>query len=63
MKLNLKVNDRVEIKNTGTDIDGHTGKNLGKATENIIDFYIILLDEPIPNHLAVIFPEGCLVLL
>jgi hypothetical protein len=40
--LNLHLNAPVEIVKTGSGLDMATGKNLGKATEGIVDFYIIL---------------------
>lgn len=61
--LNLYLNAPVEIINTGSFLDMSTGKNLGKAIDGIIDHYIILLDEPLPDRLAVVMPESCLLLM
>lgn len=62
-KLDLYLNAPVEIVKTGSGLDMATGRNLGKATEGIVDFYIILLDEPLPDRLAVVMSESCLILM
>ena len=58
---NFNVNDQVRISGTKTSLDGQQGAILGRASENIIDMYIIFLYEPAENgQKAVVLPEGCL---
>ncbi len=57
---NFALNERVVIHNTGEEMDGRTGEILGKSSFGIVDFYIVLLDDPTPSHRAVNVPEGCL---
>ena len=62
MKKEFKLNQKVRIVNVGGDvsIDGKTGYVLGKSFENVIDFYIVMLDEPRPDALAISITEACL---
>lgn len=70
-KLNLKTDDRVRLVKVGPDkadnrttLEGKTGVVVGCASRHIIDYYIVLLDEPFEMegfvHKAVSFPESCL---
>jgi hypothetical protein len=61
LKKEFYVDNRVVIWNTNsTELDGKKGTILGKGTEHIVDSYIVLLDEPLPTHKAVLLPEGCI---
>jgi hypothetical protein len=57
---NFQVDDRVWIDAGEFQAFGII---LGKASEHIVDCYIVLLDEPLPTHKAGVFPEGCITLL
>ena len=47
--------------NTGSAIlEKRTGTILGKSVVNVLDHYIVLLDNPLPESLAVSIPEFCL---
>lgn len=66
-KKDFKVGDRVEFFKTSSDeLDGTQGEIIGKASENVIDFYIVFLDKPftnyisMPNSKAVVMIETCL---
>lgn len=70
-KLNLKTDDRVRLIKLGPDtpdsrtpLNGKEGVVVGVATRHIIDYYIVLLDEPFVTddfvHNAVSIPECCL---
>lgn len=37
-----------------------TGEILGCTSRHITDCYIVLLDHPLPEYKAGIFPEGCI---
>ena len=39
---------------------GKTGKILGTSFVNVIDHYIVLLDEPTETHYAICMTESCL---
>ena len=62
-KLDLQCDDRVVMYNS-SGLDGKTGSVVGVSIRNVIDFYIILLDEPVEYegflHKAVSIPETCL---
>jgi hypothetical protein len=59
--LDLQLGERVVIDGVDEDIDGRSGQNLGRAMM-LADmvFYIILLDEPLEENLAVMMPEAVL---
>ena len=61
IKKNFKQNDWVWIRRLG-DGRQHKGKIVGKASEHIIDFYIIELVSPIPGYeyTHCVIPEACL---
>lgn len=62
-KLCLSLGEGVVIHSTGSDdVDDKTGINLGVAYEGgpWPDAYIILLDEPLETHVAVVITEACL---
>ena len=59
-KKGFGLGDRLRIVHTGSHLDGTCGTNLGKSTEHVIDFYIVLLDQPTNTNRASTFPEGCL---
>ncbi len=59
-KINLRLNDIVEIYGTESFLDGMTGVNLGTSSVGVVDLYIILLDVPLKTHRAVTIPESCL---
>lgn len=40
-----------------------TGLVLGKASEGLLDQYIILLDNPLSTHKAIVVPSSCLELI
>jgi hypothetical protein len=45
-KKHFKFNDIVQIKNTGSPIDGEQGRITGTSSINIQDTYIVTFDEP-----------------
>jgi hypothetical protein len=66
-KQNFSLNERVEIHSLGVTMDGErqelegaTGYILGKSFENVLDAYMVMLDKPLPNALAVQMTEACL---
>lgn len=63
-KLNLKCDDRVELHTMGQQMSGKKGTVIGVSIRHIIDFYIVLFDEPIVYddfvHKAASIPESCL---
>lgn len=75
MKKNFKVDDRVVIVKTGSAaLDNVTGIILGKSFINVIDHYIVLLDEEfvkntdlldyvMPGAKALCITESCLELI
>lgn len=61
LKLNFAVDQRVVIgRTTDKRLDGKTGTILGKSTNHIAEFYIVLLDEPIKGAKAINLIESCL---
>ena len=61
MKNLIKTNSRVEFHSTtSADLDGKRGLVLGIATalpEN--NYWIVLLDEPLPDRLAIVITDSC----
>ena len=59
----FRLNDRVIMHSTGKEeLDDKYGVNLGICFEDTeeIEHYIILLDEPLETHRALVLPENCL---
>ena len=50
----------VAIVKTAGKLDNQTGQILGKAIVSVDDHYIVLLDIPTEEHLAVVITEHCL---
>jgi len=63
MKFN--IDDRVEFMSTGSsELEGKTGTVLGPYAHYAESgFFIVLLDEPLPDRKAVVITEYCLSLL
>jgi hypothetical protein len=65
MKHLIKTNSRVEFHTTmSVELDGKQGIVLGKSFDfpgN--NFWIVLLDEPLPDRLAVVMTDSCLKLI
>jgi hypothetical protein len=61
----MKTYDRVEFHSTGsTDLDGKTGRILGIASEHATNnFWIVLLDVPLPEREAVVIIDACIKLI
>ena len=59
-KKNFPLNARVKFVKTTGKLDDQTGQILGKAVVDIEDHYIVLLDIPTEEHLAVVITELCL---
>lgn len=58
---NFALDEHVLIDNTTSVLlDGKMGTILGKAVEGLGDAYIILLDEPLPTHKAIVLVEACI---
>lgn len=61
LKQNLTVDERVVIGRTNDpNLDGQQGTILGKSTDDICDFYIVLLDTPYGGQKAINLIESCL---
>ncbi len=62
IQKNFPLNQRVIIRRTTDErLDDKFGTILGKSADcGGIDFYIVLLDEPIDTHLAIQMIETCL---
>lgn len=62
LKQNLSVDQRIVMgRTTEANLDGKCGTILGKTTEDICDFYIVLLDEPHPSgQKAIVLTEACI---
>lgn len=64
-KKNFKFNDQVRIVNTGCYVDQFRGRIVGKASENVIDTYIVDLygiftGESGEQYSAIVLTESCL---
>lgn len=58
IKKEFALNQRVIIdEGMGEVLAGATGKVLGKSFNQVFAMYIVLLDEQLPNNLAVVVPE------
>lgn len=54
-KRDYKADDRVVLKpNFVPELAGRTGTILGQGTNGLIDQWIVLLDEPLPDYRAVL---------
>lgn len=62
MKKEFALKQRVRFVHTGGDklLEGKTGTILGKSMVHVIDHYIVMLDEPTPDALAISITEACL---
>jgi hypothetical protein len=57
----LNTDSRVEFHSTNSALDGKTGSILGIASSHAeCNFWIVGLDEPIPEHRAVVIIDSCL---
>jgi hypothetical protein len=50
----------VKIHSVGGVLENKTGVILGKSFVHILDHYIVLLDDPLPESLAICMTESCL---
>lgn len=57
MRRTFNVDDRVKFDLDGTPQYKGTGTVLGLSMDNIIQFYIVLLDVPIKGEKAIVIPE------
>ena len=61
MKKKFPLKTRVKFIKTGSDaLENQTGIILGKSSVNVDDHYIVLLDVPTTDHLAISITEHCL---
>ena len=65
MKNLIKTNSRVKFHSTtSSDLDGNKGTILGIATQHPENnFWIVLLDNPLPERLAIVMTDSCLTLI
>ena len=60
MKKNFKLKTEVRFINCAEGA-GMTGYILGKSSQHAeMDFYIVMLDKPLPESLAIVMTEYCL---
>lgn len=60
-KKNFALKTKVRIVKVGGDVlENQTGTILGKSFVNVNDHYIVLLDNPLPESLAITITEHCL---
>lgn len=60
---NFKLNDKVTLIKCGDILSGRTGYILGKTSEFAeYAHYMVMLDEALPEKLAVNITEHCIVL-
>lgn len=60
-KNNFPLNTQVKFIKTGSDVlENQTGRILGKSIVNVDDHYIVMLDNPMVDRLAVCITEHCL---
>ncbi len=60
IKQNFEVNTVVELHSC-MELSGMAGVVLGKASEHAeCDFYIVMLDKPLPDRSAVVMIESCI---
>lgn len=64
MKKQFSVDDKVVLRNLGSnELEGATGYILGKTMGFAeVDFYLVMLDEPLPDAKAVVMIESCIYL-
>jgi hypothetical protein len=62
MKAEFKCNSRVEFHSTASsDLDGRFGTILGISSAHANNnFWIVLLDTPLPDRLAVVITDACI---
>lgn len=62
IKKEFPLNTKVVIHSVGGDrLENKSGVILGKSVVNVEDHYIVLLDDPLPEALAICITEHCLV--
>lgn len=62
-KKNFQIDEKVRFTQTGDHrLDGRTGSILGKSMVHVMDFYIVLFDQPINGYSdkAIAITEACL---
>jgi hypothetical protein len=60
-KENFKTDSRVEFHSTASELDGKTGTILGISSSHAeCNFWIVGLDEPLPDRRAVVIIDSCL---
>ncbi len=60
-KNNFPLKTKVKFIKTGGDIlENQTGIILGKSIVDVEDYYIVLLDVPMVDRLAITITEHCL---
>ena len=59
-KNNFPLNTGVRFVQTGSALDNQTGKILGKSIVDVEDHYIVMLDVPTDERLALCITEHCL---
>lgn len=61
-RKNFELNEKVIIVGLPEDceLNNATGKILNKSNEYLVSFYIVGLDKPLPNALAISMIETCL---
>ncbi len=61
-KKEFALKTKVRFVKTGGDVlENQTGTILGKSVVNVEDTYIVMLDKPMVDRLAVCITEHCLV--
>lgn len=60
LKQNISVDSRVVLGRTSSNLDGVQGVVLGKTTDDVCDFYIVLLDDPYLGQKAINITEACI---
>jgi hypothetical protein len=58
----FQLSQRVMFVNLPEDCEllGQYGTILGKSSVNVIDTYIVMLDNPVPEAFAIVMTESCL---
>lgn len=60
-KNNFPLNTQVKFVKTGGDVlENQTGRILGKSIVDVEDYYIVMLDVPMADRLAITITEHCL---
>jgi hypothetical protein len=60
VKKEFPLNTKVVIHSVDGPLASKTGVILGKSNVNVVDHYIVLLDDPLPEALAISIIEHCL---